>query len=66
MTPGGGRRTAAVIALIAPLLAVAATLETTVRHFGTFVSFLLAGLALAVLVVSAANVLLEYSTSAPQ
>ncbi|MCO8270475.1 diacylglycerol kinase [Actinoplanes sp. TRM 88003] len=40
MTPSSGRRTAAVIALIAPLLAVAATLETTVRHFGTFVSFL--------------------------
>ncbi|WP_250031175.1 diacylglycerol/lipid kinase family protein [Paractinoplanes maris] len=42
VTPGGGRRTAAVVALIAPLLAVAATLETTVRHFGTFVSFVLA------------------------
>nr|WP_221374205.1 diacylglycerol kinase family protein [Actinoplanes polyasparticus] len=42
VTPGGGRRAAAVIALIAPLLAVAATLETTVLHFGTFVSFVLA------------------------
>ncbi|MCY1145518.1 diacylglycerol kinase family protein [Actinoplanes sp. Pm04-4] len=50
MTPGGGRRTAAVIALVAPLLAVAATLETTVRHFGTFLSFVFA-----VVVVTAAT-----------
>ncbi|WP_250005713.1 diacylglycerol kinase family protein [Actinoplanes sp. M2I2] len=50
VAPGGGRRTAAVVALIAPLLAVAATLETTVRHFSTFVAF-----ALAVVVVTGAT-----------
>ncbi|GAB2622225.1 hypothetical protein Aab01nite_76530 [Paractinoplanes abujensis] len=36
------RRTAAVVALAAPLLAVAAGLDQAVRHFGTFVTFVLA------------------------
>ncbi|GID31695.1 diacylglycerol/lipid kinase family protein [Paractinoplanes brasiliensis] len=37
-----GRRAAAVVALAAPLLAVAAGLEQAVRHFETFVVFVLA------------------------
>ncbi|WP_127502694.1 diacylglycerol/lipid kinase family protein [Actinoplanes solisilvae] len=37
--PSGGRRAAAVIALGAPLLAIAAALETTVQHFGNFLLF---------------------------
>ncbi|MBL7258596.1 diacylglycerol/lipid kinase family protein [Paractinoplanes lichenicola] len=37
-----GRRVAAVVALAAPLLAVCAGLEQAVRHFGTFVTFVLA------------------------
>ncbi|MBM2614687.1 diacylglycerol kinase [Actinoplanes sp. LDG1-06] len=37
-----GRRTAAVVALAAPLLALAAGFETAVRHFGSFVLFVLA------------------------